>query len=79
MMRGPKAGRNDLCPCGSGKKFKRCCETKQQRSRGSLLMVVMVAAILAGALFAGIKSFTDDSVPAGTPGRTWSVEHGHYH
>jgi uncharacterized protein len=22
----PKAGRNDLCPCGSGKKFKKCCE-----------------------------------------------------
>jgi len=22
---GPKAGRNDPCPCGSGKKFKRCC------------------------------------------------------
>ncbi|MFA0810170.1 UPF0149 family protein [Microbulbifer epialgicus] len=21
----PKTGRNDLCPCGSGKKFKRCC------------------------------------------------------
>ncbi len=21
----PKVGRNDLCPCGSGKKFKRCC------------------------------------------------------
>jgi transposase-like protein len=21
----PKIGRNDLCPCGSGKKFKRCC------------------------------------------------------
>lgn len=20
-----KAGRNDPCPCGSGKKFKRCC------------------------------------------------------
>jgi uncharacterized protein len=20
-----KAGRNDLCPCGSGKKFKKCC------------------------------------------------------
>jgi uncharacterized protein YchJ len=20
----PKAGRNDLCPCGSGKKFKKC-------------------------------------------------------
>ncbi|MEA4973873.1 hypothetical protein SDC9_171777 [bioreactor metagenome] len=22
---GPKVGRNDPCPCGSGKKFKKCC------------------------------------------------------
>jgi preprotein translocase subunit SecA len=22
---GPKVGRNDTCPCGSGKKFKHCC------------------------------------------------------
>ncbi len=22
---GPKAGRNDPCPCGSGKKYKHCC------------------------------------------------------
>lgn len=22
----PKVGRNDPCPCGSGKKFKKCCE-----------------------------------------------------
>lgn len=22
---GPKVGRNDPCPCGSGQKFKRCC------------------------------------------------------
>jgi uncharacterized protein YchJ len=21
----PKVGRNDLCPCGSGRKFKKCC------------------------------------------------------
>ena len=25
----PKIGRNDPCPCGSGKKFKRCCLNKQ--------------------------------------------------
>ena len=24
---GPKPGRNDPCPCGSGKKFKKCCGT----------------------------------------------------
>ena len=22
---GPKVGRNDICPCGSGKKYKNCC------------------------------------------------------
>lgn len=29
----PKVGRNDLCPCGSGKKYKRCCLLRQQTSR----------------------------------------------
>ena len=24
----PKIGRNDLCPCGSGKKHKKCCMKK---------------------------------------------------
>lgn len=22
---GPKVGRNDYCPCGTGKKYKKCC------------------------------------------------------
>ena len=26
---GPKTGRNDPCPCGSGKKFKKCCGAQQ--------------------------------------------------
>jgi hypothetical protein len=25
IRRGPKIGRNDPCPCGSGKKYKKCC------------------------------------------------------
>lgn len=25
---GPQAGRNDPCPCNSGKKYKRCCIRK---------------------------------------------------
>jgi hypothetical protein len=25
LVRGPMPGRNDPCPCGSGKKFKKCC------------------------------------------------------
>jgi SEC-C motif-containing protein len=25
VRQGPKVGRNDSCPCGSGRKFKKCC------------------------------------------------------
>ncbi|MBZ0093593.1 MAG: SEC-C domain-containing protein [Sulfuricellaceae bacterium] len=25
----PKVGRNETCPCGSGKKFKECCGKEQ--------------------------------------------------
>ena len=30
LKAGEKAGRNDPCPCGSGKKFKKCCMGKQK-------------------------------------------------
>lgn len=29
VNKGPKIGRNDLCPCGSGKKYKNCCGRNQ--------------------------------------------------
>ncbi len=32
---GPKVGRNDPCPCGSGKKYKHCCMGKEQTSAPS--------------------------------------------
>jgi preprotein translocase subunit SecA len=28
--KGPKVGRNDPCPCGSGKKYKQCCMKKER-------------------------------------------------
>ena len=28
VVKGPKIGRNDPCPCGSGKKYKHCCGGK---------------------------------------------------
>ncbi len=30
-----KVGRNDPCPCGSGKKYKRCCEAKDRQRESS--------------------------------------------
>ncbi len=31
IRQGPKIGRNDPCPCGSGKKYKKCCWQKDQQ------------------------------------------------
>lgn len=33
----PKTGRNDPCPCGSGKKYKRCCLAKDQAAEHATL------------------------------------------
>lgn len=30
MLASPRVGRNDPCPCGSGKKFKQCCGSPEK-------------------------------------------------
>ncbi|MDP1818615.1 MAG: SEC-C metal-binding domain-containing protein [Acidimicrobiales bacterium] len=37
----PKAGRNDPCPCGSGKKFKKCCAAGGPLSLGDRVPLVL--------------------------------------
>lgn len=34
MTHSTKIGRNDLCPCGSGKKFKKCCMFSSKKTPG---------------------------------------------
>lgn len=36
-----KIGRNDPCPCGSGKKYKKCCLLKESMSTNSLLRMAV--------------------------------------
>ena len=71
-----KVGRNEACPCGSGKKFKHCCESKAVGSRMTTLMILVIAGAILAAVFASF--FTHGKDTAG-PGRVWSAEHGHYH
>ena len=75
-----KAGRNDKCPCGSGKKFKQCCATRQGQSWTGRVMMGVVLVMLLGAVYAGVTAVTSD--PSSTTpgvGKVWSPEHGHYH
>ena len=39
-----KVGRNDPCSCGSGKKFKKCCEAKVARGRFAAAKIDLTSA-----------------------------------
>jgi len=72
----PKTGRNELCHCGSGRKFKKCCESKTSSARQSRVLMIVVGLAVVGALAAGVASFR----VGGTGSvRVWDPGHGHYH
>lgn len=70
-----KTGRNDLCTCGSGKKFKKCCESKTTAKRQSRLLMIIVGLAVVGGVAAAVTSFTSEN----TAVRIWDPAHGHYH
>jgi hypothetical protein len=74
-----KAGRNDLCPCGSGKKYKKCHALKQQGNTMSKIVIALLVAVLAGGVYAAVVGFGDTGSAVAAPGQVWSPEHGHYH
>lgn len=43
-----KVGRNDPCPCGSGKKYKSCCLLKEQQATKPLGQRKFTAKLLSG-------------------------------
>jgi hypothetical protein len=74
-----KANRNGACPCGSGKKYKKCCALKQQGHKKSKVLVVLLIAVLAGGLYTVFIGFGEEGSQVARPGQVWSPEHGHYH
>ena len=74
-----KVSRNDLCTCGSGKKYKKCHGIKQASTKGNTLMLILVGLLVAAGATAVITSFTADRAHVGRTGGVWSPEHGHYH
>jgi hypothetical protein len=74
-----KVGRNDPCSCGSGMKFKKCCEAKLGRSAGANWMMVLIGIILVGGAIAVATSFTTENEHKGATTGVWDPVHGHYH
>lgn len=84
MATASKVGRNERCPCGSGKKYKACCGLKKRGSRELsnfewivvAAFVVVVALVLTSIFRAASGDATTRTCP---PGQSWSVAHGHCH
>lgn len=78
-----KTGRNELCSCGSGKKFKRCCGAVDTASEDPASRFFGVAAVLVGLMLVAAVVVTAREMLASGPeqqaGKVWSEEHGHYH
>jgi len=77
-----RIGRNDLCTCGSGKKFKRCCGAVDLAAEDVSSRFFGVAAVLAGlTLVVGLVLVVSAmfSAEEASGGKVWSAEHGHYH
>ena len=60
-----KSSRNESCPCGSGKKYKNCCEQKRFQSGDEnritrLLITAAVGVFLAVFLWGVIEFFATD-------------------
>ncbi len=64
-----KTGRNDPCPCGSGKKYKKCCLSKDQAARPTQPIAFFPAGSVAGSPAA-------DSLPAKPTEPRWSRASG---
>jgi hypothetical protein len=71
-----KTGRNDLCSCGSGKKFKKCHGVKTASDRQSKFLMIVVGGALLAALAAVAAQMTTERRGGG---RVWDPVHGHYH
>jgi len=70
-----KVRRNDPCPCGSGLKYKQCCERKrEQMSRTSLFAIAGVLVAMAAVV---LYSFTSNRAVGSR--QVWDQDHGHYH
>ena len=63
-----RTGRNESCPCGSGRKFKACCEGKQARgvSRGLMGLLAAMGIVAAVGVVAAIR---DNREETRTPSR----------
>ena len=73
-------GRNDPCPCGSGRKYKNCCRNTDAWYQSSTVQGIIVGVVLLlGVLVIGGLLTSGGGAVDCPPGEVWSEAHGHCH
>ena len=76
-------GRNEPCPCGSGKKYKRCCLLKSQqmswKTRAAISGLVLMLLISVFVILTSLDEIGQGGSAVCPAGQVWSPEHGHCH
>ena len=76
-----KVGRNEPCPCGSGKKYKKCCMRKTAampwREKVTLGLIALLAIVVLGAV--AVTTLRHSYSDTAAAGLVWSPEHRHWH
>ncbi len=79
-----KVGRNDSCPCGSGRKYKHCCarrQTEREKVRDSIsraVFYVLVPLTLVVLVAVAVSALRRPEA-TGEPEKVWSPAHNHWH
>ncbi|CAN5238502.1 hypothetical protein BH23BAC1_BH23BAC1_51150 [soil metagenome] len=81
-----KIGRNELCHCGSGKKYKNCHQQmdshKESRNKTLIIGGIIALFIILSALgfyFRPTQNHGTSAQGNSPEGKVWSSEHGHWH
>ena len=69
-------GRNHPCPCGSGEKYKRCCEVQRSSAFTPGILILAVMVLIGTAIT--VTAMIDAPEPPDQQ-QVWSEEHGHWH
>lgn len=80
-----KIGRNELCHCGSGKKYKNCHQqidsqkgpSKKNLVIGSIIAVIFLIVVIT--VYVSNQSSGNGAPGTAPAGKVWSEEHGHWH
>lgn len=75
-----KPKRNDPCHCGSGEKYKNCCQDKDNKKNSSKIgIIAIVVAMILGLLILGLALSGGLGSQDCPPGTEWSNAHQHCH